>query len=213
MSQGASTKKKGSNRAGKSDATKDAPLSPRQERFVDEYMVDSNGTQAAIRAGYAKSGADVQAFRLLRNASIIKAIQARRDRIANKFELTRERLIQEYCKLAFSDPRKFFREDGTLKTIPELDDDTAAALAHFEVTQQQTVDFDESGEETPAPTTTSKVKWVDKRAALDSIARVMGWNQDKVKLQGDAENPLTLLLKQVSGTAFTPQGEGAPEED
>ncbi|QKW95361.1 terminase small subunit [Ralstonia phage RPZH6] len=81
------------------------------------------------------------------------------------------------------------------------------------MTQQQTVDFDESGEATPAPTTTSKVKWVDKRAALDSIARVMGWNQDKVKLQGDAENPLTMLLKQVSGTAFTPQGEGTPEED
>lgn len=212
MPQGASTKKKSARKA-KAVPAADAPLSARQERFVDEYMVDFNGTQAAIRAGYAKSGADVQAVRLLRNASVIKAIQERRDRVATKFELTRERLMEEYCKLAFSDPRKFFREDGTLKTIPELDDETAAALAHFEVTQQQTVDFDESGEATPAPTITSKVKWTDKRAALDSIARVMGWNQDKVKLQGDADNPLTMLLKQVSGTAFVPQGEGTPEED
>lgn len=208
MPQGASTKKKAV-RTAKAVPADDAPLSPRQERFVDEYMVDFNGTQAAIRAGYAKSGADVQAVRLLGNASVIKAIQARRDRISNKFELTRERLIQEYCKLAFSDPRKFFREDGTLKPIPELDDDTAAALAHFEVMEE----FDGQGEERMQVGYTSKVKWTDKRAALDSIARVMGWNQDKVKLQGDAENPLTMLLKQVSGTAFTPKGEGAPEED
>ena len=60
---------------------------------------------------------------------------------------------------------------------------------------------------------TTKIKWADKKGALDSIARVMGWNQDKMKLQGDAENPLTMLLKQVSGKGFTPQGEGQPEQD
>ncbi|QMV32493.1 terminase small subunit [Ralstonia phage Claudette] len=212
MSQGASTKKKGSNRAGKSDAAKDAPLSPRQERFVEEYLKDSNATQAAIRAGYSpgkdNKAAQVQANRLLSYASVIRAIEERRAKLAKKFELTRERLLEEYCKLAFSDPRKFFREDGTLKTIPELDDETAAALAHFEVMEE----FDGSGENRMQVGYTSKVKWTDKRAALDSIARVMGWNQDKMKLQGDAENPLTMLLKQVSGTAFTPHGEGQPED-
>ncbi|QMV33226.1 terminase small subunit [Ralstonia phage Gerry] len=204
MSQGASTKKQPGRKPKEHDV--DAPLSPKMERFVDEYLADFNGTQAAIRAGYAKSGAHVQAARLLNNAKVIKAIQERRDRVAKRFELTRERLIEEYCKLAFSDPRKFFREDGTLKTIPELDDETAAALAHFEVMEE----FDGSGENRMQVGYTSKVKWTDKRAALDSIARVMGWNQDKMKLQGDAENPLTMLLKQVSGTAFTPQGEGEP---
>lgn len=207
MPQGASTKKQRTSKA--EVPADDAPLSPRMERFVDEYMVDFNGTQAAIRAGYAKSGAHVQAARLLNNAKVIKAIQERRDRVASKFELTRERLLEEYCKLAFSDPRKFFREDGTLKTIPELDDETAAALAHFEVMEE----FEGQGQDRMQVGYTSKVKWTDKRAALDSIARVMGWNQDKMKLQGDVENPLTLLLKQVSGTGFVPQGEGVPEED
>lgn len=207
MTQGASTKKQQISKA--EVPADDAPLSPRMERFVDEYMVDFNGTQAAIRAGYAKSGAKVQASRLLTNANVIKAIQERRDRAASKFELTRERMIEEYCKLAFSDPRKFFNEDGTLKRVPELDDQTAAALAHFEVMEE----FEGHGEDRMQIGFTTKIKWVDKKGALDSIARVMGWNQDKMKLQGDAENPLTLLLKQVSGTGFVPQGEGVPEED
>ena len=45
-------------------------LTPRQARFVKEYLVDLNGTQAAIRAGYSASGADVQAVRLLGNARV-----------------------------------------------------------------------------------------------------------------------------------------------
>ena len=44
------------------------PLNPRQAAFVREYLVDLNGTQAAIRAGYSPNGADVQAIRLLGNA-------------------------------------------------------------------------------------------------------------------------------------------------
>ncbi|WRQ05488.1 tail assembly protein [Ralstonia phage AhaGv] len=213
MPQGASTKNKGSNRAGKSVASSDAPLSPRQERFVEEYLKDSNATQAAIRAGYSpgkdNKAAHVQANRLLSYASVIRAIEERRAKLGKRFELTRERMMEEYCKIAFADPRNFFREDGTLKLVTELDDATAAALAHFEVLEE----FDGSGQDRTQVGYTTKIKWADKKAALDSIARVMGWNQDKMKLQGDAENPLTMLLKQVSGTAFVPQGEGTPEED
>lgn len=52
-------------------------LSTRQTRFVEEYLVDANGTQAAIRAGYGAAGARVAAHRLLTNVAISSAIEAR----------------------------------------------------------------------------------------------------------------------------------------
>ena len=50
-------------------------LNPRQRRFVQEYVKDCNGTQAAIRAGYSENGADVQGSRLLGNVNVVQAIE------------------------------------------------------------------------------------------------------------------------------------------
>ena len=47
-----------------------AMLTPKQARFVEEYLIDLNGKQAAVRAGYAAKAAEVQASRLLRNAKV-----------------------------------------------------------------------------------------------------------------------------------------------
>src|SRR4051794_28830268 len=52
----------------------DVKLTARQTRFVQEYLVDLNGTQAAIRAGYSRGSAAVEASRLLRNAKVFDAI-------------------------------------------------------------------------------------------------------------------------------------------
>ncbi|RQQ19720.1 terminase small subunit [Burkholderia stagnalis] len=154
-------------------------LNPKQARFVDEYLRDLNATQAAKRAGYSEKAACQIGSRLLSNVKVQAAITAARERLAKKFEITRERVMLEYARLAFADPRAFFREDGTLKRVPELDDDTAAALAGFEVTEE----FDGSGEDRMQVGVTSKVKWSDKRAALDSISKVMGWSVDRVKAE------------------------------
>lgn len=53
------------------------PLNPRQQRFVDQYIIDLNGTQAAIRAGYSPRTANEQASRLLAHASVRAAVDAR----------------------------------------------------------------------------------------------------------------------------------------
>lgn len=54
-----------------------ANMTPRQKRFADEYLIDLNGTQAAIRAGYSKKTANEQAVRLLANISVKEYIEAR----------------------------------------------------------------------------------------------------------------------------------------
>lgn len=68
-------------------------LTTRQTRFVEEYLVDGNGTQAAIRAGYAASGAYTEASRLLRNAEVASAIKTRQEADSARLRLSRERVV------------------------------------------------------------------------------------------------------------------------
>lgn len=167
------------------------PLTPKQQRFVDEYLTDLNATQAAIRTGYSAKTANVMASQLLTKANIAKAIQNAREKTAAKLEVTRERVLEELAKMAFLDPRRFYKEDGSVKSVPDMDADTAAALVGFEV------DEIKIGADGPVVGQTKKVKWSDKRAALDSINRMMGWNQDKLKLQGDEDAPLQQITRVV----------------
>jgi len=70
-------------------------LNPKQLRFVDEYLVDLNATQAAIRAGYSPKTAKVQGSRLLTHAIISKAIRLGQEQIAHKYEVTQEYVIEK----------------------------------------------------------------------------------------------------------------------
>jgi len=69
-------------------------LSPKQLRFVDEYMLDTNATQAAIRAWYSEKSAHVQGTHLLANPKICAEIQCRRKRQADKFEIQADDVIR-----------------------------------------------------------------------------------------------------------------------
>lgn len=178
-------------------------LTPKQERFVHEYLIDLNATQAAIRAGYSAKTAYSQGERLLKNVEVKAAVDSARLNTIDRLGITREMVAREYQKLAFSDPRKFFREDGTLKHPTELDDDTAAALASFEVLEE----FAGAGPARYQIGDTKKIKWSDKKAALDSLCRMLGYNQDKVTVEGNPDNPITVLMQQIGGTKFKVKGE------
>jgi len=71
------------------------PLTERQAAFVREYLVDCIATKAAIRAGYSRSGAEVTASKLLKNAKVKAAIDAGKAELAAKCEITKEWIVQE----------------------------------------------------------------------------------------------------------------------
>ena len=75
-------------------------LSPKRQRFVDEYAADTNGTQAAIRAGYAAGSAAVTASRLLRDAKVQQAIAAGTAALVERVEVTAEWVVTELRTLA-----------------------------------------------------------------------------------------------------------------
>lgn len=166
-------------------------LTAKQARFVDEYLVDLNATQATIRAGYSAKGAEVQGHRLLNNAKIATAVAEAQARRAERTEITVDRVLQELARVGMSDVRKLFTDDGGLRSIQELDDDTAAALASVEVVTKR---LPSNGEDLPEVEYVHKLKFWDKNSALEKIGKHLGMYLDRtehsggvtVKLEADA---------------------------
>ena len=77
-------------------------LTDKQKRFCDEYLIDLNATQAAIRAGYSPKTAEQTASRLLRNVKVQEYIAKRQKELSRSTEITQERVIKELALLAFS---------------------------------------------------------------------------------------------------------------
>jgi len=69
-------------------------MTPRQQRFVDEYLVDLNATQAAIRAGYSARTANEQGTRLLANASIAAAVQSAQQSRSDRVQITQDDVLR-----------------------------------------------------------------------------------------------------------------------
>lgn len=84
-------------------------LSEKQQRFVDEYLVDLNATKAAIRAGYSEKTAYSQGQRLLKNAEIQEAVQAARAQQQERTQITADAVLKELAAVAFANGSDFAR--------------------------------------------------------------------------------------------------------
>jgi len=155
-------------------------LTPKQQRFVDEYLIDLNATQAAIRAGYSAKTANEQAARLLAKASVQAAIAERQQALREKTEVTQEMVIRELAKIAFGDQRRVMAwgPDGVkLRPSTELTPDEAAAVA-------------EVSETVTAAGGTLKLKTHDKVGALKLLGEHLGMFKQKVELTGKDGGPV-----------------------
>jgi phage terminase small subunit len=156
-------------------------LTEKQNRFVDAYLLEQNGTKAAIAAGYSEKSAAVEASRLLRNAKVVAAIEVQRapaPEVAAETSLD-QRVIAELAKIAFADIREVVSwqanvvgfvqdEDGgqrlavtnevALKSSHELADAVAAGIAEISQTSKGAL----------------KVKMHSKLAALTKLGEHLG---------------------------------------
>ena len=82
------------------------PLTEKQQRFVDEYLVDLNATQAAIRAGYSAATANEQGAQLLAKLSIQTAVAAGRKQQQERTQISSDRVVMEAWNIATADPRE-----------------------------------------------------------------------------------------------------------
>jgi len=122
----------------RSDPDPNKKLTKKQKAFVKEYMVDRNGAQAAIRAGYSKNGSHVIASNLLSKINIKCLVDAEQENQNIRLEISADATLREINRLAQFDPRKLYIKDaeGNRRRLEiwELDDDTAACISGLEET-------------------------------------------------------------------------------
>ncbi len=166
-------------------------LTPRQEQFVAEYLIDLNATQAAIRAGYSAKTAQEQASRLLSNVMVMNLVNEKRQNLQKATDITAERVLKEVAGLAFFDVRKLVNADGSPKSIIDLDDETARAIQGIEL---QTV---KDGENDFA--LVRKYKMADKNAALEKLMKHLGLFE-KDNSQNNPAEAMAKLMDMVNGS-------------
>ncbi len=167
-------------------------LTAKQQRFADEYLIDLDPAQAAIRAGYDPKTARRSAQQNMKKPEIQQAIQTAMQNRQARTEITQDRVIQEYARLAFFDPRKLFYPDGSPKPIEALDDDTAAAVTGIDVREE----YEGAGEERVFVGYTKKYRLANKISALGSLAKHIGLF-DKAEEASDADSSGVILMPEV----------------
>lgn len=154
---------------------------PSRERFVDEFMIDRNATQAAIRAGYSEKTAGSAGHRLLKTAEILAEINRRGAEQSQRLGVTADRIMQEYERLAMYDPLDFFNADGSMKALADIPEDARRAIGGIEIRELKESETDES----VIYASLKKIKLSDKKGALDSLAKIMGLMKDRVEITGE----------------------------
>lgn len=145
-----------------------AKLTAKQQKFADEYLIDLNATQAAIRAGYSSNTAAEQASRLLNNVKIRAYIDARMAEHSARTGVNQERIIRELARIAFLDPTQLVNMDSA-EILEDASADDRSAIASVKVkTMSGETDMIER-----------EVRFADKIKALELLGKRYGMWIDK----------------------------------
>lgn len=153
-------------------------LTAKQQAFVNEYIVDLNATQAAIRAGYSEDAAGAIGAENLTKPEIAGAIQESLDLRSERTRITADRVLTEVAKLGFSNIRDIFTESGSLKNLASLPVEITAAIASVKVVTRKTGD-----EESPVEYV-HEIKMADKRASLELLGKHLKLFADRTEVTG-----------------------------
>ena len=160
-------------------------LTIKEEKFVQGLLAGMSQREAysnAYNASKMKNETiDSKACVLAKKDKVAARLNELKGKLQERNMVTVERIIQEYARLGFFDPRKLFNDDGSPKGIQELDDDTAAVLAGLEVMEI----YEGKGENREFVGYLKKYKMADKKGALDSMAKHLGMFVDKHEITGN----------------------------
>lgn len=152
-----------------------AKLTPKQQLFVEEYLIDLNGKQAAIRAGYSPKTAEVQASQLLSKLKVRAAIDKALAERSKRTGVNADRVVRELARIAFANPTKIV-DTATAELIDD-DEDETAAIQSIKVKRFTNKDGDTSIER--------EIRFNDKTRSLELLGKHLGMFTDKVEVTGN----------------------------
>lgn len=177
-------------------------LTAKQQRFVAEYLIDLNQTQAAIRAGYSDKTAAEQASRLLTNVKVADAIQAAMKARSERTQIDADWVLKRLARDATADLADLYTEHGTLKPVHEWPIAWRTGLvAGIETVQERD---GEDAEGKPVYSTVRKVKLLDRTKLVELIGKhvEVGAFKEKVEHSGEIKTPELKLV--LHGTKPSP---------
>ncbi len=157
-----------------------AKLTAKQQRFCDEYLIDLNATQAAIRAGYKankKNTFEVIGYQLLQKTSVLEKIQQEMAKRSKRTGINQDRVIQELARIAFVNASDVIDTEDASVRLNATEDD----LACIQSVKVKTMDGEKGS------SIEREVKLNDKMKALELLGKHLGMFKDKVELESDME--------------------------
>lgn len=143
-------------------------MTNKQKRFVEEYLIDFNATQSAIRAGYSVDTAKDIGCENLAKPNIKKAINKALAERSRRTGITQDRVVQELARIAFVNFNDIVNENGEIKTDASADD--LACVESYKV---------ENGDSINGSSSKREVKLASKMKALELLGKHLGMFSDK----------------------------------
>lgn len=141
-------------------------LTDKEERFCQEYLIDLNATQAAIRAGYSERSAKEIGYENLTKPHVQYRISALKNERSIRTQITADRVLKEFASIGFANIQDFLNSDLSMRNIKLLKRKQSAAIASIKKTTFES----ESGVKTQV-----EFKLHDKVKALEDIAKHIGF--------------------------------------
>lgn len=165
-----------------------AKLTDKQRRFVDEYLIDLNATQAAIRAGYSAKTADQQGSRMLANVKVKQAVAEKQAQRSKRTGVNQDRVVLELAKVAFAKMTDIVDSNGRIKEDASPDD-----LACIESIKYKESDNEYGG------SVEREVKIASKLKALELLGKHLGMWSDKFNVTVEKSEKLDDIISQLGG--------------
>ena len=165
-----------------------ANLTPKQQRFVEEYLIDLNATQAAIRTGYSEKTAKEIGSENLTKPNIAKAIEEAQNKRAEQTQIDAAYVLKRLVEIDQMDVLDIMDDDGNVKPLRDWPKIWRQYISNIE-----TISMDD-GEGW-----LKKIKWPDKVKNLELLGKhvSVGAFKDKIEHSGDPNNPINMSLKVV----------------
>ncbi|RMK72544.1 terminase small subunit [Pseudomonas aeruginosa] len=154
-------------------------LTKKQRLFVDEYLIDLNATQAAIRAGYSARRATEIGYQLLQRPEVAQAIQAAMAERSKRTEVEADYVIRRLREIDEMDVLDIHEDDGSFKPIREWPKAWRQFLSGIEIAEL----FEGRGDDRRIAGVLRKVKWPDKLRNLELLSRHVGTESAALDLE------------------------------
>jgi len=175
----------------------DLELTEKQKAFCREYILDWNGTQAAIRAGYSEQTANVIASQNLTKLNVKAYIEYLQKNIQEVAGISQLMILNEHKKLAFSSIAHLHNTWIERTDFDLLTDDQKACIA--EISTQIKTYTPKEGDDYEVEFV--KIKLYDKQKALDSISKMLGYDAPQKISHSNPDGSLRPIIQVTSQAA------------